>query len=680
MRRFTRSLGAAGTRASVESRSRTIPRLSGPISLDTPRPGSTEDVEHVVKRTSRRARSPRRRRRRRSAFESRFAGIRALVCAVGAGVMLSAALCGPLTTQSAYATTQVQEAAGLPGEQVTVLIRNDEAVATAADWILAAPPGTHIVGASGMGMSTAFPCEVVGQTVRCGPPAPGGWALGDTVTLTLEIDAAAAAGEKIGVSTIAGNASDPFAVIVLAPPAPAITSPADGLRTLEASPTIAGDKRAANGVTVFIDGSLVCTIPADTALTWSCIPAVPLAVGAHAITAVQTSPAGDSSPAEGPISVEVLGHATLSVKESGAKTAFSGARIERIVTVTNVGPASTEAVAVAVDLDGFPATECAAGATRIDCDLLPDGADIGDLAPGSSERIHLSGRLRPHTPAGTVFTITASAVSVNDATSPVTAVGTITVADFVPPRGGSTPGRPPQSPPAPPPPRAVPPTPVVDTRPGPPPSVVDTVPESHDAVIDAPPMATAPPMEDAGTLAIDLRTHTGGISPGTASTLRGTIGPNRLNEAVTATFTGVMNKGVAYRSVQVGPDGKCVVSGTRFSCTVTLRPGESAEVAIRLAVDPLNGPDVVRQQLTLSSSANATANTMTSTVSVGDDESPAPAGAGFALDMARFPGAFLPLLSLLLFALAARQTQRRRSRRIGATSDRRDSETPFSGS
>jgi hypothetical protein len=163
-------------------------------------------------------------------------------------------------------------------------------------------------------------------------------------------------------------------------------------------------------------------------------------------------------------------------------------------------------------------------------------------------------------------------------------------------------------------------------------------------------------------LSLDVRFSSAQLTPGTVATMRGTVGPNLSESTETVTISGTVTRGTGYRAVHVAPDGECVVLTTTFTCTVALAPGGTAELDIRLRVDALNAPAVARQQLSVASSLAGQGNATTSTVPIRrDDDPPALAAAFTTLEMTRLPQAFLPLLAMLLFALAATHAGRRRT-------------------
>ncbi|WAA65625.1 hypothetical protein [Microbacterium oxydans] len=554
----------------------------------------------------------------------------------------------------------------------------------------------------------------------------------------LRISDTAAAGYTSALTNIVGGEEAFYGITVLAPPAPTLTAPADGLRTLETSPAISGTKRAGNSVIASVDGASVCTVAADASTTWSCTPSTPLAFGSRAIAATQASPAGDLSAASTVHTIEVLEPAALTVSQAGPASAVPTVAFERTVSIGNSGPGTATGVSASVELGGLPATTCTVAGTATDCALLSGGVGLGDLAPGTTVVISIVGRVPAGTAAGTTYTVSASASSINDASSPVVAAADVVVAApsapvITGPAAGSTttnrsisisgtalagaavsvhdaagtlvcsattsssgawscaPVQPfavgtvavratqslggltsPRSstrtfqvvaPTVVSPPAVAPPTSSGPSRPAPAPATPRPTPAP------VPPPAAkpdpTPPVPSTRPLALNIRFPGASVVPGTVSAMRGTIGPSTADEAVTITFSGTVDKGMIYRTVRVEPGGECAVLTTTFSCTITLLPGETADVKIRLYADALNAPERVRQQLVVNSSEREQANAATSTIEVAGGGEAATASF-LTLDMASFPGAFLPLLALLLFALAATVTEQARRARVAA--------------
>jgi large repetitive protein len=100
-----------------------------------------------------------------------------------------------------------------------------------------------------------------------------------------------------------GNISQPtpvrnFTVIATPPDAPVITTPAEGSRTNDNTPTISGTAEPGSTVTVTENGTTLCTATANASGNWSCVPGTPLADGPHAIvaTAANSVGTGPASP------------------------------------------------------------------------------------------------------------------------------------------------------------------------------------------------------------------------------------------------------------------------------------------------------------------------------------------------------------------------------------------------
>ncbi|MFJ4225436.1 hypothetical protein [Microbacterium sp. NPDC089695] len=111
-----------------------------------------------------------------------------------------------------------------------------------------------------------------------------------------------------------------------------------------------------------------------------------------------------------------------------------------------------------------------------------------------------------------------------------------------------------------------------------------------------------------------------------------------------------------------GEDREACVTQTReFTCTLTLQPGERAEVEVRLFADALNAPDQATQQLTLDTGDGSGDNARTVTTAIASHSSDTDEWIeAFTLDMSTLQGAFLPLTAMLLLALAASAAERRR--------------------
>jgi hypothetical protein len=173
-----------------------------------------------------------------------------------------------------------------------------------------------------------------------------------------------------------------------------------------------------------------------------------------------------------------------------------------------------------------------------------------------------------------------------------------------------------------------------------------------------------------GALAMSLRFAQPSIQPGTAADLRGTLGPNQSGATVAITFQGRMTPGMVYRDVGITVGERtvpCDVATTTFSCLIPLDPSEQADVDVRVFADAVNAPATAVQQLSVASDRAAQANAMTVSTSIdrgeSDTEQLADAITTFPTE---FPGVMVPLLSMLLFALAAAVAGRGRTGGGGA--------------
>lgn len=230
-----------------------------------------------------------------------------------------------------------------------------------------------------------------------------------------------------------------------------------------------------------------------------------------------------------------------------------------------------------------------------------------------------------------------------DASTPVTVTVTVTA-----------PAPAPAPPPAPVPPPAPPPAAPVAVRPRPAPPAVAPPPPPR----ATPPVVVAPRAEAARPLPLRLAGRS--VPVGTVGTLRGTIGPSASAVPVTITVTGALDKGMSYRSVILDPAGRCTLGRATFRCEVGLQPGQTAEIAIRVASDALNAPAAARHRLgaSIAGAAGGADSTVSTTlpIAVGTEAD------DVARQVSTAPGGFLPLLALLLFALAATVAERRRGR------------------
>lgn len=79
------------------------------------------------------------------------------------------------------------------------------------------------------------------------------------------------------------------------PPAPVVTSPANGSSTSNSTPTVGGTAESGSTVTVYLDAVAAGTATADGSGNWSFTPGAALADGTHTVMATATDAAGNTS-------------------------------------------------------------------------------------------------------------------------------------------------------------------------------------------------------------------------------------------------------------------------------------------------------------------------------------------------------------------------------------------------
>ncbi len=165
----------------------------------------------------------------------------------------------------------------------------------------AAPAMT--VPADGSGTNDATPpyagTAEIGSTVTVivdGAPigttpagAAGQWTLTQPAALGQTVHTVRATATDAVGNTSAASSTRTFAVDTTAPAAPTLTAPVNSATTPDATPTVAGHRRA-DATMPSIDGSPDGTTRADGAGCWSYAPTVPLADGAHTTSATATDP------------------------------------------------------------------------------------------------------------------------------------------------------------------------------------------------------------------------------------------------------------------------------------------------------------------------------------------------------------------------------------------------------
>ena len=204
-------------------------------------------------------------------------------------------------------TARATDAAGNVSPASTTVTVNVDTTAPVAP-VVTAPAQNAFVSTvtptfSGSGEPGATVSVVIGGTTVCTAlvDASGAWSC---VSSTLT------EGSKVATITQrdpAGNTSPAvtrnFTVDTVAPSAPAITAPSEGLALSDATPDFSGTAEAGATVSVFVDGNTgtpVCTATAGPGGAWTCTPTTDLTEGAHTVTARARDAAGNDSPISTP--------------------------------------------------------------------------------------------------------------------------------------------------------------------------------------------------------------------------------------------------------------------------------------------------------------------------------------------------------------------------------------------
>lgn len=403
-------------------------------------------------------------------------------------------------------------------------------------------------------------------------------------------------------------------------PSTKLTTPASGTVSNQQAPAVGGTGSAGNTVTITEEAGspTICSTTVQSDGSWSCVPGAPLGAGVHTLIATETNALGFFYPASSPSDYTVdLTPPTIPAINGPSMTESTVPRL------TGTSDAGTEVTVTNADGATVCTSTATAQATWSCAPATPLRLGANALTPSAVNRLGNSA-------VGTVFIVT-----VVDPPPPPT--------PYDPVRPAPVPlnPAPPNLPPIPPPTAAPPPA----------------GGEETDALVL--PIRMAP-------LSMNLRFAAAQLTPGTVSSLRGTIGPNTSAGIATLTFTGRIGKGLIYRSVTIVIDGEtiemCTVRTRHFTCSITLAPGDSAGIEVRLFADVLNAPDTAIQQLTVTSSDPQQDNAMTvSSPLIGTSDTDQWASM-FQLSMSSLPGAFLPLLAMLLLALTATAAEAERRR------------------
>lgn len=158
----------------------------------------------------------------------------------------------------------------------------------------------------------------------------------------------------------AGNTasdSNDFTVDTAPPPAPVVSTPADGSIIADNTPTYSGTAEPGSTVDVIVDGTSVGTTTADSSGNWSLTPTTGLSNGEHTVAATATDAAGNVSPQSNtntftvdatiPAAPVITGPANNTVTNDNTPTITGTAPPNSTVTVlvdgTSVGTTTSDA-------------------------------------------------------------------------------------------------------------------------------------------------------------------------------------------------------------------------------------------------------------------------------------------------------------------------------------------------
>ncbi|MDY7228839.1 adventurous gliding motility protein AgmC [Hyalangium rubrum] len=135
------------------------------------------------------------------------------------------------------------------------------------------------------------------EVARVTPDASGNWSFTPTTPLASGSHTIYA----VAINTGLGLQSPPsptnnFTVDLIAPPAPVVLTPANGVTISDNTPTYSGTAEADSTVTILVDGSVLTTVTATAGGTWSFTPTVALPNGPHTVMARASDAAGNTSP------------------------------------------------------------------------------------------------------------------------------------------------------------------------------------------------------------------------------------------------------------------------------------------------------------------------------------------------------------------------------------------------
>ncbi len=249
-------------------------------------------------------------------------------------------------TNAGHTVTATQAAAGGPSsapsaaDTFTVSVASPPAAPTItspANGSVDTTTTTPVIAGTGISGDTVS-VSIDGTVVGTAPVTNGAWTFTPTSALTNAGHTVTATQAAAGGPSSAPSASDTFTVNVppAPPPAPTITSPANGsIDTTTTRPAIAGTGVSGDTVSVSIDGTVVGTAPVTNG-AWTFTPTTALTNAGHTVTATQAAAGGPSSaPSAGDtFTVSVTGGLTIDTATTGPLTL---APANNPVTITSAG-------------------------------------------------------------------------------------------------------------------------------------------------------------------------------------------------------------------------------------------------------------------------------------------------------------------------------------------------------
>jgi len=165
-----------------------------------------------------------------------------------------------------------------------------------------------------------------------------------------------------------------FTVDTTAPAAPVITGPADGATVGDTTPAISGTGEPNATVTVREGGNFLCAAVVNPNGSWSCSPAIALPDGDHTVTATQTDPAGNTSPASTPV--------TFTVDSDLDDDGLTNIQENQLGTDPNDPDTDNDGLTDGQEVNGFSVGVCGRAATTFRTNPLNADTDSDGLGDG----------------------------------------------------------------------------------------------------------------------------------------------------------------------------------------------------------------------------------------------------------------------------------------------------------